>query len=171
MKGVACSRALQPPAALYYVGSYSSHIHKLHKSSSSSLSPVSPPSICLSLSFPIDPRPPSLPAPSPAEIFLFFSSSLPLPLVHRCVSVSRTRTSLSLTLSLSLSLSSLRGVLSLFLLHHSSRRRRTSDRWLSRRNSFPRERIRLIAVIGKSRDIMRFFLRLYFVAGLPGSAV
>lgn len=37
MKGVACSRALQP-AALYYVGSYSSHIHKLHKSSSSSLS-------------------------------------------------------------------------------------------------------------------------------------
>lgn len=72
MKGVACSRALQPPA-LYYVGSYSSHIHKLHKSSSSSLSP---PSICLSLSFHLPPLIPTSSPPSPTGCFSYFFLSL-----------------------------------------------------------------------------------------------
>lgn len=141
MKGVACSRALQS-AALYYVGSYSSHIHKLHKSSSPSLSPVfhllsafpsAPPSAppCLLLSparlFSFSPR-----------IFYFFSS-------HPSVPVAPCLPSLSSPLYVPPRC-------------HSSRRRRTSDRWLSRRNSFPHEGIRLIAVIGKSLRHYALFL-------------
>lgn len=153
MKGVACSRALQPPA-LYYVGSYSSHIHKLHKSSSSSLSPVSPPSICLSLSF-HQPQPPPFRTPFPTKFFSSFPSFFPSPLPPGSHYLLLCLTDATLPRDF-------------FSRCHSSRHR-TSDRWLSRRNSFPSKGIRLIAVIGKSCDIMRFFFRLYFVASLRHS--